>query len=91
MSFLLKLFLLSQVKSDFDEIWYELWGQGVTGQTLHIRNCINYANYGKGADKTQWSYFRQEAVVIIDKRNASMRFVFTCKSAVIVVCINHLF
>ena len=24
MSFLLKLFLLSQVKSDFDEIWYEL-------------------------------------------------------------------
>ena len=60
---ILRLFLLCQVKSDFEETWYG-WQEGykVTEQILNI--CINYANYAKWAYKTQWSDFSQEALVL---------------------------
>jgi len=58
------LFLLCSVKSDFDEIWYEVDDEGkdltelTTGQILYV--SVNYANFVKRAYKIQRNYFSRE-------------------------------
>jgi len=63
------LFLLCSVKSDFDEIWYEVDDEGkdltelTTGQILNV--SVNYANFVKRAYKIQRNYFSRETLLVI--------------------------